>query len=127
MYRLFVLVVVFGALLGGGYLASGSVITNADRASRTTICHGKKCTTSTTTTVPTTTTVQTTTVTTTGTTTTTGGGTTFNVPSSVAGDCSTDVTSQLLSWINTVPDNSTLSFGAGACYRIEGVLELRSR
>jgi hypothetical protein len=54
-------------------------------------------------------------------------GTGVPVPSSIASDCSVDVTSQMLSWIASVPNNSTLSFGAGKCYRIEGVLELRGR
>lgn len=52
---------------------------------------------------------------------------TYQVPASIPSDCSVDVTSQLLSWIGSVPDNSVLSFGAGACYRIEGTLELRNR
>jgi hypothetical protein len=38
-----------------------------------------------------------------------------------------DVTSSLLNWFGSVPDNSTISFPAGACYRIEGTLELRGR
>jgi IPT/TIG domain len=53
--------------------------------------------------------------------------TTYQVPSSIPADCSVDVTSQLLSWIGSVPDNSVLSFGANGCYRIEGTLELRNR
>jgi Bacterial Ig domain len=52
---------------------------------------------------------------------------TYQVPSSIPGDCSVDVTQPLLSWIASVPDNSTLSFGAGRCYRIEGTLEIRDR
>ena len=51
----------------------------------------------------------------------------FTVPASVPSGCSTDATSQILSWIATVPDNSTIRFGSGDCYRIEGTLELRNR
>ena len=51
-----------------------------------------------------------------------------SVPSgSVPSGCSTDATSEIRSWIASVPNNSTLVFGAGACYRIEGTLELRGR
>ncbi len=50
-----------------------------------------------------------------------------SVPSSVPSGCSADATSALLAWIATVPDGATLRLGAGACYRIEGTLELRSR
>jgi len=48
-------------------------------------------------------------------------------PGSIASDCSRDVTQQVLSWIASVPDNSTLSFARGGCYRIEGTLELTDR
>lgn len=51
----------------------------------------------------------------------------YEVPPTVAGDCSVDVTNALLSWIGTVPNNSTLVFEPGACYRIEGTLEFRNR
>jgi hypothetical protein len=49
------------------------------------------------------------------------------VPSSVPSGCFVDATSALLAWIATVPDGATLRLGAGACYRIEGTLELRRR
>jgi hypothetical protein len=52
---------------------------------------------------------------------------TYTVPPSVPAGCSSDATSQILSWIDSVPDDSTLSFGTGACYRIEGTLEFRDR
>lgn len=52
---------------------------------------------------------------------------TYQVPSSIAGDCSVDVTQPLLSWIASTPNNSILSFGASKCYRIEGTLEIRNR
>jgi hypothetical protein len=49
------------------------------------------------------------------------------IPSNIAADCSTDVTSQLVSWIGSAPDNSALLFGQGKCYRIEGTVEIRNR
>jgi hypothetical protein len=49
------------------------------------------------------------------------------IPATIASDCSVDVTRPILGWIASVPDNSTLGFGAGACYRIDGTLELRNR
>jgi hypothetical protein len=49
------------------------------------------------------------------------------VPEGITADCSTDVTSALLSWIRAVPNGTTLVFGAGACYRIEGTLDIRGR
>jgi hypothetical protein len=51
----------------------------------------------------------------------------YTVPSSVPSGCSSDATSKILSWIASVPNNSTLRFGASACYRIEGTLELKNR
>jgi hypothetical protein len=51
----------------------------------------------------------------------------YQVPASVAADCSVDVTPALLGWFSSVPNGSVLSFGAGGCYRIEGTLELRGR
>ena len=51
----------------------------------------------------------------------------YTVPASVPTGCSTDATSQILSWIASVPNNSTLRFGASACYRIEGTIELHNR
>jgi hypothetical protein len=52
---------------------------------------------------------------------------TYRVPEPIAQDCSVDVTAALLSWISSVPDDSTLAFGRNACYRIEGTLEIRRR
>jgi hypothetical protein len=51
----------------------------------------------------------------------------YRVPASVPSGCSTDATSAILSWIASLPNNSTLVFGAGACYRIEGTLEFHRR
>jgi hypothetical protein len=54
-------------------------------------------------------------------------GTEYAVPASVPAGCSADATSALLAWMATVPDGATARLGAGACYRIEGTLELRNR
>ncbi len=37
------------------------------------------------------------------------------------------MTQPILSWVASVPDNSVLSFGNGACYRIDGTLQLSNR
>ncbi|MGZ4419446.1 MAG: hypothetical protein ACXVRV_14915, partial [Gaiellaceae bacterium] len=37
------------------------------------------------------------------------------------------MTQPILSWIGSLPDNSVISFGTSACYRIEGTLELQNR
>jgi hypothetical protein len=54
------------------------------------------------------------------------GASAYQVPTSIPADCSVDVTQPILSWIASVPNNSTLSFGAG-CYRVEGTLQLTGR
>jgi hypothetical protein len=54
-------------------------------------------------------------------------GVVYTVPSSVPSGCSSDATSAIVAWIASVPDNSTLQFEPGACYRIEGTLELHDR
>lgn len=51
----------------------------------------------------------------------------YSVPGTIAGDCSLDVTEPLLAWIGSVPDNSTLAFSSGGCYRIDGTLEVTNR
>jgi hypothetical protein len=56
-----------------------------------------------------------------------GSSATYRVPSSIPGDCSVDVTQDLLSWIASVPNTSTLVFPAGACYRVDGTLLVRNR
>jgi len=55
------------------------------------------------------------------------GAATYRVPRSIARDCSVDVTAALLSWISSVPDDSTLAFDRNRCYRVEGTLEIRGR
>ena len=52
---------------------------------------------------------------------------TYPAPAAIASDCSVDVTQPILTWIASVPDNSILSFPSGACYRIEGTLDVTNR
>jgi Right handed beta helix region len=52
---------------------------------------------------------------------------TYQVPDTIPGDCSADATQPILSWIASVPDDSLLTFAPGACYRIEGTLEVTNR
>ncbi len=49
------------------------------------------------------------------------------VPSGIPSNCSRDVTAALSSWIQTVPDNSTLIFPMNGCYRIDGTLTISRR
>jgi Right handed beta helix region len=51
----------------------------------------------------------------------------YQIPATIPGDCSADVTQSILQWIAAVPDNSLLEFTPGACYRIEGTLEISNR
>jgi hypothetical protein len=53
--------------------------------------------------------------------------TAFQVPASIAADCSVDVTAALHAWIASVPDSSTLVFGKDACYNIDGGLAIPDR
>jgi IPT/TIG domain len=54
-------------------------------------------------------------------------GATFQIPATITSNCSVDVTQRIVSWIASVPNSSILSFTKGACYRIEGTIELRGR
>jgi hypothetical protein len=49
------------------------------------------------------------------------------VPSTIAADCTADVTKVLNAWMASVADGSTLRFAAGACYRVDGTLTLQDR
>jgi hypothetical protein len=51
----------------------------------------------------------------------------YRTPSSIAHDCSTDVTRLLNTWMRRVPDGSALEFRRGACYRVDGTLRLVDR
>ena len=51
----------------------------------------------------------------------------FNIPSSVTGDCSADVTTEIDAWVASVPNGTAgnpniLNFGANACYRVDGTI-----
>jgi hypothetical protein len=56
-----------------------------------------------------------------------GHGRTFGAPSSIASDCSIDVTTELQAWLDQLPDDVTAELKAGGCYRIEGTVELAGR
>jgi hypothetical protein len=56
-----------------------------------------------------------------------GHGSTDTVPSSIATDCSTDVTDALQAWLDHLPDHVTAALRAGGCYRIEGTVVLADR
>jgi len=49
------------------------------------------------------------------------------VPARIPADCSVDVTAELSAWIAAVPNDTTLTFPAGACYRIDDSLRLTDR
>lgn len=49
------------------------------------------------------------------------------VPPGIPRDCSVDVTERLNEWFASVADGATLTFGSGACYRVDGTLELTDR
>ena len=51
----------------------------------------------------------------------------YDVPASIAADCSADVTTALLDWFASVPDSSTLRFGRNACYDVDGGLVVDDR
>jgi chitodextrinase len=52
---------------------------------------------------------------------------TYAIPTTIAADCSRDVTAEINNWITSVPNGAaggpnTLMFGAGKCYRVDGSL-----
>lgn len=49
------------------------------------------------------------------------------IPTSIAADCSRDVTGELAGWFASVPDHSTLTFVANGCYRVDGTLVVDRR
>jgi hypothetical protein len=55
------------------------------------------------------------------------GSATYRTPAAVPADCSRDVTGELVAWMESVPDGSTIAFPAGGCYRVDGTLRLRFR
>lgn len=51
----------------------------------------------------------------------------YNIPASIASDCSKDVTAELNNWFRSIPDGtnsspSVLMFGSSKCYRVDGKL-----
>ncbi len=48
----------------------------------------------------------------------------YEVPTSIAGDCSVAVEDEIMAWLATVPDGSTAQFGAGRCYGQDGTITL---
>ena len=54
-------------------------------------------------------------------------GQTFEIPSSIRHDCSSDVAAAIQAWIDSVPDNSVLSLSPHACYRVDETLYLKDR
>lgn len=52
---------------------------------------------------------------------------TYTPPASIPADCSVSVTAALTTWLGTVPDFATISFPAGACYRIDEIFTIRQR
>ncbi len=52
---------------------------------------------------------------------------TFSAPASIPSDCSRDVTADLLAWIASVGDGSTLRFAPNGCYRIDRTLRIEDR
>src|SRR4051794_30833598 len=51
----------------------------------------------------------------------------YAIPVLIDGTGTTDVTSQLQSFLNGVPDGSTIELPAGGRYRVEGTLTLQDR
>ena len=54
----------------------------------------------------------------------------FNPPSTIAADCSQDVTKALYDWINTLPEGTPeepteVQFASNGCYQIDGMMFLR--
>ena len=49
------------------------------------------------------------------------------VPTSIPANCSRDVTADLLAWIKSVPNGSTLTFTPNGCYRVDRPLLIRDR
>ena len=51
----------------------------------------------------------------------------YKVPPTIKANCSTPVDAQINAWLATVPDNSTVQFGAGRCYGQDGTITLTGR
>lgn len=75
----------------------------------------------------TTTTAATTTTTASTTTTTTPAPGRYTVPSSIPADCSRPVEAEIMSWIASVPNNSTLEFAPNGCYAQDNTITVTDR
>ena len=53
--------------------------------------------------------------------------TVYKVPKTIKGDCSVAVEGKIMAWLATVPDGSTVQFGAGRCYGQDGTITLTDR
>jgi hypothetical protein len=53
--------------------------------------------------------------------------TVYKVPKNIKGDCSIPVESQVMAWLASVPDGSTVQFAAGRCYGQDGTITLTDR
>ncbi len=51
----------------------------------------------------------------------------YQVPASIKDDCSSPVEDEIMAWLATVPDGSTVQFGAGRCYGQDGTITLTDR
>jgi hypothetical protein len=51
----------------------------------------------------------------------------YSVPKTIKSDCSAAVEGKLMAWLSTVPDGSTVRFGAGRCYGQDGTITLTNR
>jgi hypothetical protein len=52
-------------------------------------------------------------------------GQTVSIPSTIAADCSQDVSKPLKKWLNQLPANSTVLVSAQACYQVDKALKLK--
>jgi len=53
--------------------------------------------------------------------------TVYKVPKQIKATCSVPVEGQIMNWLATVPDGSTVQFGAGGCYGQDGTITLNGR
>src|SRR6201999_1566765 len=51
----------------------------------------------------------------------------YTVPSTIASDCSAPVEGELMDWLATVPDGSTVQFASNGCYGQDGTITVSGR
>ncbi len=51
----------------------------------------------------------------------------YKVPTKIKSNCSAPVENKIMAWLATVPDGSTVQFGAGRCYGQDGTITLSGR